>query len=260
MIGRTLDWFEAYFAGIVMDDPVDRNRLELKRQHCLLVMAEARQQAVELGLGPHMADLAAVLGLVHDVGRFPQYRQYRTFRDADSANHAVLGTQAMARHGGLAWLDDRDRFLVRLAVMAHNRRVLPKGLLTGGDAEALALARIVRDADKLDIVRIMLEHFATPGEKDPVVFLGLPDVPDRFNAAIVADIEAGRIGNYYDMASVNDFALLLLSWINDMSHPRTRRLFFARGYADALFARLPDNPDLRAFAARYRDRYGPRPS
>lgn len=258
MIAPCLDWFEDYFAGFAMDDPADGQRLELKRQHCLLVMDESRQQARELGLSAHLTDLATVVGLVHDVGRFPQYRRYRTFRDADSANHAVLGNQVLARHGGLVRFSARDRGLVRLAVMTHNRRTLPRRLLSGGDPEALVLARIVRDADKLDIVRVMLEHFAVPGEKDPVVFLGLPERPGRFNPAIIADIEAGRIGNYYDMESVNDFALLLLSWINDMAFARTRRLFFRRGYVDALFGQLPQTPELTAFAARYRDRHGPR--
>lgn len=258
MIGRTLDWFEDFVADGGMADPADAARLELKRQHCLLVMAEARDQARELGLAPHLVDLATVAGLLHDTGRFPQYRRYRTFRDADSANHAALGLRALARHGGLAGLPPRDRFLVRLAIAAHNRRALPGRLAAGGDAEALALARIVRDADKLDIVRVMLEHFGAKGAKDDVVFLGLPDDPGRFNPAVVADIEAGRIGDYNDMETVNDFALLLLSWINDMYHPRTRRLFFRRGHVDALFGQLPDTPRLRAFAGRYRERFGPK--
>ncbi len=257
MIGPALDWFEDYVAACAMEDPVDVTRLELKRQHSLLVMAEAREQARELDLSARMTGLATVAGLVHDTGRFPQYRRYRTFRDADSANHALLGVRALARHGGLAGLNDRDRSLVRLAIVTHNRRSLPGRLLGGDDAEALALARIVRDADKLDIVRIMLEHFKTPGEKDPVIFLGLPDVPDRFNPAIVADIDAGRIGSYAAMGTVNDFALLLLSWINDMAYARTRRLFFTRGHVRELFDELPDTPEMRAFEDRYTARYAP---
>ncbi len=258
MIAAVLDWFEDFVRDCGMDDPQDAARLELKRQHCLLVMAEAREQARELDLSQRLTDLATVAGLTHDTGRFPQYRRWRTFRDAASANHAVLGTTALARHGGLAGLGERDRFLVRLAIMAHNRRALPKGLLTGGDDEALVLARIVRDADKLDILRVMLEHFKSPGEKDGVVFLDLPDVPDRYNPAIIDQIEAGRIGNYDAMETVNDFALLLLSWVNDMNHARTRRLFFRRGQVRELFDQLPDTPEMRAFAERYHDRFAPR--
>ncbi len=258
MIERTRAWFDAFVDGHRLGNAVDDERLELKRLHCRLVMDEARDQARELALPRRMVELSAIAGLVHDTGRFPQYRRYRTFRDADSANHASLGNIALARHGGLEGLGDRDRFLVRVAIAAHNRRAIPRRLAAGDDPEALTLARIVRDADKLDIVRVMLEHFRDPRGKDPVVFLGLPDVPDRINPALIADIEAGRIGDYYAMGSVNDFALLLLSWIHDMAFSRTRRLFFDRGYARGLFAVLPDLPLIAAFKARYHDRFVPR--
>jgi hypothetical protein len=257
MIEQTLEWFNTFVAGHHMGDPADDARLELKREHCLLVMTEARDQARELRLSPHMVDLATIAGLCHDVGRFPQYRQYRTFRDADSANHAILGTMALTRHDGLTWLDDRDRTLVRTAIVVHNRRALPHKLAAGVDRDALTLARIVRDADKLDISRVMVEHFKRPNEKDDVVFLGLPDIPDSVNPAILRDIDAGRIGDYYAMASTNDFALLLLSWTNDMAFARTRRLFFERGYVRDLFAVLPDQPGIVAFKARYFDRFAP---
>lgn len=257
MSERTLAWFEAFVAAHRMGEALDDMRLQLKREHCLLVMAEARDLARELALSPRLERLATIAGLTHDTGRFPQYRRYRTFRDADSANHAILGTIALARHDGLAGLADRDRRLVRTAIAVHNRRTIPGAIASGRDPDALVLARIVRDADKLDIVRVMLEHFQTQNDKDDVVFLGLPDVPDRFNPAILDDIEAGRIGDYYAMGAINDFALLLLSWVNDMSFARTRRLFFERGYVRELFAVLPDLPRIRAFKARYRDRFAP---
>jgi len=260
MIESIRAWFETFVAGYRMGNPSDDAHLELKRTHCLLVMAEAQGLASELALSPRMAELAVIAGLCHDVGRFPQYRRYRTFRDADSANHALLGTQALARHDGLAGLGDRDRRLVRLAVAVHNRRSIPRALLAGGDQEALVLARIVRDADKLDIVRVMLEYFATPTEKDSVVFLGLPDLPDQFTPSLLDDIEAGRIGSYAAMRSVNDFALLLLSWINDMTFARSRRLFFERGQVRALFAELPDLPRIAAFKTHYYERFAPAPT
>jgi len=144
-----------------------------------------------------------------------------------------------------------------LAVVVHNRRRLPPALASGRDRTALTLAGIIRDADKLDILRIMIDHFQAADDKDDVVFLGLPDNPDQFNPAIVEDIEAGRISRYDYMASTNDFALLLLSWIHDLAFPRTRDLFFRRGHVGQLFAQLPDLPCLSAFKTRYYERFAP---
>ncbi|MHC1788373.1 HD domain-containing protein [Solidesulfovibrio sp.] len=257
-IEATRAWFAVFFAVHAVETPRDAVCMELKRRHCEQVMAEARQLALALDLAPHLVSLATIAGLCHDVGRFPQYQQYKTFSDAQSVNHGLLGARALTRHGGLAGLAPRDRALVRLAVVVHNRRTLPPALTFGRDPAALVLARIVRDADKIDIVRIMLDHYTNPGDKDEVVFLGLPDRPEQFNPAIIADIEAGKIGNYTHMASINDFALLLLSWINDMAFPWTRQQFFARGHVRELFAQLPDLPQLAAFETRYCERFAPK--
>ncbi|OLN25395.1 HD domain protein [Desulfovibrio sp. DV] len=250
-------WFEAFFASHGAPTATDAARLELKRFHCEMVRDEARALARHLELPPRQITLAAVAGLCHDVGRFPQYQRYQTFSDPQSVNHAVLGVQSLNRHGALAGLPERDRTLVRTAIMVHNRHSLPPALASGRDREALTLARIIRDADKLDIVRIMLDHFNRPGEKDPVVFLGQPDIPGRYNPAMLEAIDAGRIGSYADMTSVNDFALLILSWINDMAFPWTRHQFFVRGHAKGLFAQLPELPQLATFKKRYFEYYAP---
>jgi hypothetical protein len=254
MMQQALDWFEAFTAAYRMDDPADNTRLALKRDHCLRVMAEAREQARELALSARLVELATVAGLCHDLGRFPQYRRYRTFSDPQSANHGRLGVVALTRGQGLAWLSPEDRRLVRLAVGVHNRRELPRAVARQNGATGF-LVRIVRDADKLDIVRIMLDHFKAPGPKDGVVFLGLPDIPDRISPEMIAAIDAGRTGRYEAMATINDFALLLLSWINVMSYPRTRRRFFELGYVRELFAVLPDLPEIAALADRYHARF-----
>lgn len=250
-------WFAAFVAAHAGETAQDAVRLELKRRHCELVMAEAADLARSLGLPPRQVALATVAGLLHDVGRFPQYQRYKTFRDAQSVNHGLLGARCLARQAGLSGLTDRERALVRLAVVVHNRHSLPPALASGRDRPALTLAGIIRDADKLDILRVMIDHFQAADDKDDVVFLGLPDNPDQFNPAIVDDIEAGRISRYAYMASTNDFALLLLSWINDLAFPCTREQFFRRGHVGQLFAQLPELPFLAAFKTRYYERFAP---
>lgn len=256
---QALEWFTAFTADYRMADPADNARLDLKRDHCLRVMDESRAQAQELALSDRLVRLATLAGLYHDVGRFPQYRRYGTFRDAQSVDHGRLGVEALTRRHGLAWLSPEDRHLVRLAVGVHNRREVPKAIAAGNGA-AGSLVRIVRDADKLDICRVMLEHFRVTGTKDPVVFLGLPDLPDRFNPAMIDAIDAGRTGRYEAMTCTNDFALLLLSWINALSSPRSRRLFFELGYVRGFFDVLPGHPDLVALAQRYAARFAPHPA
>lgn len=256
MVQRTLDWFDAFVAAHRMDDPEDNAHLDLKRDHCLRVMDDARAQAVELGWSGHLVDLATIAGLCHDVGRFPQYRRYRTFCDPQSADHGRLGVEALTHHGGLAWLSPEERHLVRLSVAVHNRKILPPAVADRQDT-AGTLVRIVRDADKLDIMRVIVAYFRKPGPKDPVVFRHLPEKPNAFTPSLIDDIEDGRNGSYDSMRSVNDFALVLLSWINTLSFARSRRLFFGRGLVRDLFSVLPEHPDIAALSRRYHARFAP---
>ena len=54
--------------------------------------------AASLGMAEDERDLAWFTGLLHDVGRFEQLRNYGTFIDAESIDHAVYGAQIRKEH------------------------------------------------------------------------------------------------------------------------------------------------------------------
>lgn len=49
----------------------------------------------ELKLTEEKIRLAALIGLLHDIGRFEQYTKYNTFSDKLSADHADLGEKTL---------------------------------------------------------------------------------------------------------------------------------------------------------------------
>ncbi|GFK92597.1 hypothetical protein NNJEOMEG_00422 [Fundidesulfovibrio magnetotacticus] len=233
-------WFEEYVAGFLTGNPEDDHHLQLKREHSLKVLDEARAITPTLGLDAAAERAAHLAALLHDAGRFPQYRAYKTFRDSQSVDHGLLGARTLRVEGVPDVRDARVRALVRGAVALHNRRALPPF----ASPELALLARIVRDADKLDIVRIMLDHLRPGGQRSDVVVLHLEEDPERFSPAIVEQIMAGRIGDYSAMRTCNDFVLLLLSWVHDLNFAASRRAFRLRGHADELLGLLPRDPRL----------------
>ena len=62
---------------------------------------------------------------MHDAGRFPQYRRWRTFRDSESDNHARLGLEVMREQQVLAHLSPDEQLLIEEAVRFHNLLALP---------------------------------------------------------------------------------------------------------------------------------------
>ncbi len=147
---RVLREFRGYVGAYDMRDP----KIALKAAHTVRVARLAEDIARADGLDDHDVDLAWLLGMLHDIGRFEQVRRYGTFVDADSVSHAALGAQLLFEDGASLLrsfvAEDGDDELVRTAVACHSAYELPQGL----DARTLAHCQILRDADKVDILRV----------------------------------------------------------------------------------------------------------
>ena len=84
-------WMDGYMNQFVTDDEEVMQGIRIKMNHTGYVTAIARELAQHLALSEHDVQLAEIMGLFHDVGRFRQYSIYKTFNDAQSEDHADLG-------------------------------------------------------------------------------------------------------------------------------------------------------------------------
>mgnify|MGYP000735008891 CR=1 FL=1 len=116
-------------------------------QHSLEVSALCGMMAAELGMDIKKAKRA---GLLHDIGRFEQLRQWGTFSDADSCSHAALGIQVLKDEMGSFTGDPEWAHIIERAVALHSDFRLPSGL----SARERLFCTITRDADKVDIMRV----------------------------------------------------------------------------------------------------------
>jgi len=236
------DTVRTYYTGVSEHD----HNLDIKYEHSFLVLENARAIIEPMELDAHYADLCLLAALFHDLGRFPQYNQYKTFRDALSKNHGVLGALALKRHGIFKDLALADRRLIQATVILHNRRFVPKNI----PAPVRRMVRIVRDADKLDIIRIMLLHFSEGNTLNPTVTLHVKDHPTAYSASVYNGVMEEKRGDYRELEWVNDFKLLLCSWGYDLNYPASRWMFRERKYLKELIASLPDTIEIQALAAK----------
>ncbi len=251
MLDRFMGMFSSYVDGYLLGDPLDVERLTLKRDHSLRVLDESRMITRDSGIAGEMAETIHVAALLHDVGRFPQYAAYRTFRDAVSVNHGRLGVMVLRREGMLSHLPRRTRALILGAIVMHNRLALPRAVASARPDDPLSLAaRVVRDADKLDILRVMVEHLDQNGGFDTVVTMDLPDRPGDFSPRLVESIMRGQVGFYRDMRCINDLRLLLISWVHDFNFPVSVRAVFRRDHLARLFAGLPPAKEIASARER----------
>jgi hypothetical protein len=146
-----------------------------------------------------------------------------------------MGLKILKREKPLEEEEKETRRLVLAAVSLHNRFGLPRWL----PGDLLLVTKVVRDSDKLDILRIMAEHLSGPKPYCPTVILNLPDSPELYSQAVIDAAVAGRSASYADLRSVNDFCLLLGTWFFDMNFPSSRNRFVEMGHALRLLENLP---------------------
>lgn len=148
---RARQAFAAYAAHYNAEDP----KVKLKIDHTYRVAALCERIAASLAFSQAEKDLAWLCGLLHDVGRFEQLRQYGTFNDAQSIDHAAMSAKVLFDERHIReYLDDADQDdLLRTAVAWHSAYRLPDGL----DDRTLQFCQILRDADKIDILRVNVE-------------------------------------------------------------------------------------------------------
>lgn len=235
------EWVRAYIARFYTgDEYVDMN-VKLKEDHTRRVCGNAGAIGAELGLSPGALRLAEAAALFHDIGRFEQFMRYRTFNDARSENHARLAARVLDENGLLDRLPEVERRIVSSAVRYHNVHRLP----SDEPPDVLFHARLLRDADKLDIYFVVTDYYTQRHHTaNPAVELDLPDTPE-YSPRIIEDIMNGRCAGGTDLETYNDMKLFELSWVFDINFRPTFRRLRASRYIDRIVDVLPDTPDIR---------------
>lgn len=231
-----LKFFRDYAESKIAVCKHDPEPLRLKLEHTFRVFENADNIAKGENLPPPLAHASRLAALYHDLGRFDQYLQFQTFKDALSFNHGLASLRLLLQNRLLA---GEDRNLVRLvhtAVVCHNKREVPKAL--HGDARIIT--DVVRNADKLDILRVMASHLRKK-PYNPTVILSLPDSPDLHSDKVIKYALAGKNASYDDLKSVNDLRVLLGAWYYDLNFKSAKKLYKKMGHGLEIAKALPDD-------------------
>lgn len=130
-------------------------KVRLKIDHTLRVAGLA-DRIEESELPAQNTGVGWLLGMLHDIGRFEQLRRYHTFSDSRSIDHAEFGADLLFREGMIGQFlaaDEEECRLLEKAIRLHNKLDLPADLT---DRERF-YCNVIRDADKIDILRVICE-------------------------------------------------------------------------------------------------------
>lgn len=208
--------------------------MQLKYDHTRLVVENAVTIAKVEKFTDEERFVAVAAALLHDTGRYEQLERYNTFKDSESVDHAVFSHDIVKEKGWLRELSGAQlarplEAKILAAVLYHNRRDLPAKL----DPLTELASHTVRDADKLDIFRVLEDQVAhSDWRNDSRAFWNLQvGVPP--NPAVVKAIRERRPVDYQEIKSLSDFVLIQVGWmLSGLRYEASRRLCRERGHLD----------------------------
>ena len=204
--------------------------------------------AGEAHFSPHEALIFRLCALFHDISRFEQYDKFKTFLDRLSFDHGDRSAALIDELGLVPELPAEDRACVIDAVRVHNKFAIPADF----PSAHLAAAKMVRDADKLAILRLIIRFFN--GDcSDPTIRLDLPDTPG-WTPAILDTALSGKCVVYTEMKCINDFKLGLFAWSYDLNYPASAALALDEDLFGRIRALLPGSDKIDALLKSARSR------
>ena len=146
MIEKVIEEFNKY------TDNYDKKimQINLKYNHSFAVMDLMGELAFRLGLDKEKIELARIIGLLHDIGRFEQFKKFKSFSDKNM-DHAEAGANYLFQDGNIRnfLIDDKYDQIIEAAIRYHNNYIIPDGLTD----DVLLFTKMIRDMDKIDIYK-----------------------------------------------------------------------------------------------------------
>lgn len=140
------------FINYVSNYDLNNIKIKLKYDHSIRVMNLMMKYAKELGFDSYEVELASVIGLLHDIGRFEQLKEYDSFNDKETIDHATLGVKLLFEDSLIKkfWSNKDDYELIKFAIKNHNKLNIEKI----DNEKFFKYAKLIRDTDKIDILYV----------------------------------------------------------------------------------------------------------
>lgn len=140
--------FQNYLKGYNWED----SKINLKIEHTYGVVKLSEYITKDLRLDEEDIQLARIIALLHDIGRFEQIKVYGAFEDYRTMDHADYGVKILFEEGLIRRFIEEKQYdeIILKAIKNHNKYEIEEGL----SEKELLHSKIIRDADKTDNFRV----------------------------------------------------------------------------------------------------------
>ena len=223
--------FKEYISSF---DNQDDPGFNLKVVHTYHVVDNAIMISKKLGLSEEDINLAALIGILHDIGRFDELKNLKKF-DSVGNDHAMFASKLLFEEGLITNFIDTDKYnnIIKKAIENHNKKQIEDGL----SKEELLHSKIIRDADKLDNFRVKKE------ENIENIFPGIVNTKEELENSLISDnvynsIMKEECVDIKDRVYPLDYWLCVLAFIFDINFKETLLIIKENDYINILIDRF----------------------
>ena len=225
-IQKALNEYNNYTKNYNLKD----DKTSAKVAHMLRVKENSKMIAKSLNLNNEDVQLAELIGLLHDIGRFEQLKRYNTYLDKNSVNHGEFGVKILFEDG-LIRNFVTDNFydeIIRKAIINHNRNKIENGL----NERELLHAKIIRDADTIDILYMAVI------EKPEVVYESDNTEKETFTDELFNEFMNNELLDYSKIKTHADIIITHFKYIFNMNFKYSFQIIKEKEYLEKIYKRI----------------------
>lgn len=219
-----LDAVEKYLIDYISSYDLNVNAIYLKYIHTMNVKQKSIDIATDLKLDEENIYLSGIIGLLHDFSRFEQWKKFASFSDIRTFDHADRACEILFEEEKIKEMpiDKKYYNVINFAVKNHNKLKIQQNVPFDKNFDLMQHARIIRDSDKLDILRIVSETIQLSHRLD--------QKGDGLSKEVLNDFKKGNSINLKFVENRADEVVLKLSFYFDINYDYSRKEYWKNKY------------------------------
>lgn len=194
---------------------LDNPRVQTKADHIIRVSQISKKIATELKLKEEQIELAELIGLLHDIGRFEQYKIFdkntksKILDTTKKFDHGEAGVEVLKKDNYIRKYINEDKYdnIIFKAIYEHNKYALSKDL----SEEEKLFCKIIKDADKIDLIYEAVYKYWQEPERIQEVEEG------KLSEKMLEDFYCQKLSNNVNRISETDQILRFASFVFDIN-------------------------------------------
>ena len=216
------------FRKYVKKYDLENDDVKRKYEHSLRVMEDSKKLAKLLDLNNDEVEIATLIGLLHDIGRFDEY----SIKKDNNFDHGDHGVEILKKDNYILNYIDNEKYIeiILKSIKNHNKLEIEKDL----DEKTLMFCKIIRDSDKIDILYEGVYIFWNKKEEKENV--ENTKFSKYMEEEFIKQKQIKRLSNIKN--DTIDGLFMLLSYVYDINFKETLQMIKKENYINKILSRF----------------------